>query len=99
MSNMPAKARAPRIATRQEAVLVTSDQVETNVVITDVSGTGFRLEASETFYIGENILIGERVVIRIPRQSAVPAQIRWAQGCEAGGVFLEQARAGEPGPG
>ena len=99
MSGMPANARAPRIATKQKAVLITSDQVETSVVIIDVSGTGFRLEAGETFYIGENILIGERVVIRIPRQSDVPAQIRWAQGCEAGGVFLEQASAGEPGPG
>lgn len=90
MSVMPARARAPRIATRQEAVLVTSDQVETNVVIVDVSGTGFRLEAAETFYIGENILIAERVVLRIARQSDVPAQIRWAQGCEAGGVFLDR---------
>lgn len=90
MSGMHDKARAPRIATRQEAVLITSDLVETNVVIIDVSGTGFRIEAGETFYIGENILIAEEVVIRLPRHGDVRAQIRWAQGCEAGGVFLEQ---------
>jgi hypothetical protein len=87
---MHGKARAPRIATRQEAVLITSDLVETNVIIVDVSGTGFRIEAGETFYIGENILIAEEVVIRLPRQGDVRAQIRWALGCEAGGVFLEQ---------
>jgi hypothetical protein len=87
---MHGKARAPRIATRQEAVLITSDLVETNVVIIDVSGTGFRIEAAETFYVGENILIAEKVIIRLPGQGDLHAQIRWAQGCEAGGVFLDQ---------
>jgi hypothetical protein len=87
---MHGKARAPRIATRQAAVLITSDLVETDVVITDISGSGFRIEASETFYIGENILIAEKVTIRLTGQGDVPAQIRWAQGCEAGGIFLDQ---------
>ena len=89
MSGMQGKARAPRIATRQEAVLITSDFAETDVVIADVSQDGFRLEARETFYIGENILIGEQVTLRVPRHGDLSGRIRWAQGCEAGGVFLK----------
>lgn len=88
MSITKAPARAPRIAMRQDAVLVTSDLTELPVVILDVSGTGFRIEARETFYPGENILIGETVSLRLPRDGDMAAQIRWAQGREAGGVFL-----------
>lgn len=91
MSNLSGPSRAPRVATRQEAVLVSSDQTEMPVTITDVSQSGFRIEARETFYIGENILIGEHVHLRLPREGEVPGRIRWAQGCEAGGVFLAQA--------
>jgi hypothetical protein len=89
MSNAEENSRAPRIATRQDAVLVTSDLTEIPVVITDVSGSGFRIEARETFYTGENILINERVSLRVPRLGDLAAQVRWAQGCEAGGIFLD----------
>lgn len=89
--------RAPRVTLRQDAILVTSDLVEMPVVILDVSGTGFRLEARETFYAGENILIGEMVRLRLPREGDIPAQIRWARGREAGGVFLAEARLSETG--
>jgi hypothetical protein len=89
-SNLPGPSRAKRVTTQQEAILVSSDLTETPVVIVDVSTTGFRIEARETFYIGENILIGERVSLRLPREGDMPGEIRWAQGCEAGGVFLTQ---------
>jgi hypothetical protein len=33
--------------------------------------------------------IGEHVFLRVARYGDFPAQIRWALGTEAGGVFLE----------
>jgi hypothetical protein len=88
MSTLPGPPRAPRVTTRQEAILVTSDLTELAVVIVDVSESGFRIEAEETFYVGETILIGEQVSLRVPRGGDMAARILWAQGCEAGGVFL-----------
>lgn len=74
--------RAPRVDLRRQAILVNSDGVETPVVILDVSSGGFRLEVAETPRIGEH------VSLRVDRHDDFPAQIRWALGNEAGGVFL-----------
>lgn len=60
-----------------------------DVVVTDISVGGFRLKADETFYDGENIVTGEVVIVRVERRNDLEAKIVWAQGCEAGGVFLE----------
>jgi hypothetical protein len=38
---------------------------------------------------GETMPIGEHVFLRVPRYGDFPAQIRWALGTDAGGVFLE----------
>ena len=81
--------RARRIALRKKAILVTSDGNQLDVVVTDISEGGFRLQAEETFYDGENIVIGEPVTVRLERRDDVRAEIVWAQGCEAGCVFLE----------
>lgn len=81
--------RMPRIDARHPAVLVASDGGEMNVVVTDLSNRGFRIEAEENLFIGENILIGEHVHLRVERYGDFPAQIRWALGREAGGIFLE----------
>jgi hypothetical protein len=74
--------RAPRIDVRLPAVLVNSDGVESKVMILDVSSGGFCLE------IEESPRVGEFVTLRDGRGDAVPAQIRWTLGNEAGGVFL-----------
>lgn len=74
--------RAPRIDLRRPAVLVNSDGVEANVTVLDVSSGGFRLE------VEESPRIGEHVTLRDERGHEIPAQIRWALGNEAGGVFL-----------
>lgn len=84
--------RTPRIDARHPAVLIASDGGEMHVTVTDLSNRGFRIEADETLFIGENILIGEHVRLRVERYGDFPAQIRWALGCEAGGIFLEPVK-------
>ena len=81
--------RAPRIDARHPAVLIASDGGEMDVVVTDLSNRGFRIEADQALFIGENIMIGEHVRLRVDRYGDFPAQIRWALGSEAGGIFLE----------
>ena len=60
-----------------------SDGAEHSVTITDVSSGGFRLRTDDTMPIGEHVFL------RVARYGDFPAQIRWALGTEAGGVFLE----------
>ena len=75
--------RAPRVDLRRGAVMIDSDGREQDVIILDVSSGGFRLEATES------PRIGEFVSLRVERGAEFPAQIRWALGNEAGGVFLD----------
>jgi hypothetical protein len=63
-------------------MLINSDGVESPATILDISSGGFRLEVSETPRIGEH------VTLRVERGEQFPAQVRWALGNEAGGVFL-----------
>lgn len=77
--------RAPRIDLRRPAVMIDSDGRESDVTILDVSSGGFRLEVSEA------PRIGEFVILRVEHGEELPAQIRWALGSEAGGVFLTTA--------
>jgi hypothetical protein len=74
--------RGPRVSTDLRATLLRESGQELEVVITDISKDGFKL-ASET-----QLTIGERIDLRVPKTGDVPAQIRWAIGGEAGGVFL-----------
>lgn len=74
--------RAPRVDLRRPAVLIDSDGRESDVIILDVSSGGFRLE------VGESPRIGEFVTLRVEHREEFPAQIRWALGEQAGGVFL-----------
>lgn len=84
MSRIPGHiARTPRVSVAHEATLVMSDGSEHAVTITDVSSGGFHLRTKET------LPIGARVFLRVPRYGDFPAQIRWALGDDAGGVFLE----------
>ena len=77
--------RAPRIDVRRPAVLINSDGVAADVSILDISSGGFRVETEE------DPRVGEFVTLRVERGEALPAQIRWVLGREAGGVFLNSA--------
>lgn len=81
--------RAPRVDLRRPAVLVNSDGDIRDVVVLDVSDAGFRLE------ISDSLRIGEFVTVRVERDVAFPAQIRWVLGNEAGGVFLTPVDAND----
>ena len=76
-------ARRNRIPVARDAMLVTAQGAEHAVTITDVSAGGFRLHSDVT------LPIGEHVFLRVDRYGDFPAQIRWALGPDAGGVFLE----------
>ena len=83
MSRIPGHvARTPRVSVAHDATLVMPDGSEHSVIITDVSSGGFKLSTDIT------IPIGEHVFLRVERYGDFPAQIRWALGTEAGGVFL-----------
>ena len=77
--------REPRIALRCEAILVESDGITLDVVITDVSREGFRLESR-----GE-LEVGAEIMLLVTKMAPVKALVRWTRGNEAGGVFLEPA--------
>ena len=83
--------RAPRVSLQRAALLIHEDGKQSHATILDVSSGGFRLEASET------LRIGEVVALSIGRGEPIEAQIRWALGNEAGGVFLTPARLPEWG--
>ena len=74
--------RAPRVDLRQPATLLNSDGVAVNVVLLDLSSSGFKIEPTET------LRIGEVVTLRVGRSSEMKAQIRWALGEQAGGIFI-----------
>ncbi len=75
--------RPVRVATLERATLIDSDGGRVEVLVTDISGYGFRLEA------GETLVVGEQVRLQFQRHGEVKAEIRWALGTEAGGRFLE----------
>ncbi|MEO7366116.1 MAG: PilZ domain-containing protein [Sphingomicrobium sp.] len=75
--------RTPRVSVNHDAILVMDDGSEHSVIITDVSSGGFHLSTDNT------IPIGSHVFLRVARYGDFPAQIRWALGGEAGGVFLQ----------
>jgi hypothetical protein len=74
--------RAPRIDLRQPGVMIVSDGSPWDVTVLDVSSGGFRLQ------VPESPRIGEFVTLHVGRDQAYEAQIRWALGDQAGGVFL-----------
>jgi len=77
--------RQPRIALRCEAVLVEGDGCTLDVVITDVSRDGFRLESRS------ELEVGAEIILLVTKLAPVKGLIRWTRGREAGGVFLEPA--------
>ena len=83
--------RAPRIDLRHPAVIIDSDGHETDVIILDVSGGGFRLEVPDV------LRVGELVTLRVEHSQELSGQIRWTLGNEAGGIFLKSAGGGHTG--
>jgi len=77
--------RDPRIAVRCEAILIESDGCTLDVVITDVSREGFKLETRS------ELEVGAEVMLLVTKLAPVKALIRWTCGKEAGGIFLEPA--------
>ncbi|MBT8427954.1 MAG: PilZ domain-containing protein [Erythrobacter sp.] len=73
--------RSPRVDVRHEGVLIDSDGVESDVIVTDISSEGCRLRTDGT------PMIGEKVRLRVGRMGDYPGQIRWALGEEAGMIF------------
>lgn len=74
--------RAPRVDLQRPAVLVDSAGNEYVVTILDISSGGFKVQSEET------LRIGEVVILRVDGSGDIRAQIRWALGDQAGGVFL-----------
>lgn len=74
--------RAPRVGIRLPAVMLHEDGRQAHVTMIDVSSGGFKLEVAEA------PRIGEFVALRVDKSGVIDAQIRWAVGNEAGGVFL-----------
>jgi hypothetical protein len=77
--------RETRIALRCHGVLVEEDGCALDVVITDVSRDGFKLESQSELEIGSDVWL------HMPKTTPVRGSIRWTCGFEAGGVFLEPA--------
>lgn len=77
------KKRAARIATRCDAVLTEADGCRVDVVITDVSRTGFRLQSRA------ELVEGDEVLLQVAKDEPVRARIHWTRGYEAGGEFLD----------
>ena len=77
--------RDPRVAVRCEAILVEGDGCTLDVVITDVSRDGFRLESMS------ELEVGAEIILLVTKQEPLKGLIRWTCGMEAGGVFLEPA--------
>ena len=73
--------RGFRIGINHSAVLVRADGAESPVTLTNVSQSGFCMKADEV------PAVGERVIFR-GEAGDVPAEVRWARGDDAGGVFL-----------
>ena len=75
--------RSPRVDGSHDGLLVDGEGRRYPVKILDISSGGFKLEADETFRIGEY------VSLNVSKYGEFSAQIRWALGDKAGGVFLD----------
>lgn len=67
--------------------LITADGVVLAVRLRDLSRDGFKIE-----HQGEDLVVGEIVTIRTPRSEA-RAQLQWVTANEAGGAFIDAAKA------
>jgi hypothetical protein len=75
--------RAPRIDFGRMAVLIDSAGSESDVKVLDISSAGIKLEVSKA------PRIGAVVTLRMDGSPSMRAQVRWAVGNQAGGIFLD----------
>lgn len=75
--------RAPRVSTNYGAALTDADGGKIEVIVTDISREGCRLETDGS------LEIGEQVDIKVERYGSFAAQIRWIAGRQAGARFLD----------
>lgn len=80
--------RTRRIDLRRTAVLITSDGIEYNVTVLDLSGAGIRISLAEA------LRVDEIVALRVEKGREFRTRISWTLGGEAGGIFVN--RDGEP---
>lgn len=74
--------RSPRVDT-QFIVLLRCRTGKFPARITNLSASGFRLEAPQSLEAGWEI------TLQAPKRAPVKCLVRWARGKEAGGIFLE----------
>ena len=74
--------RSLRVDVHTEASLTFTDGSTVRVIVTDISEGGFRIESEELLEVGEKVRLSDH------RHGDVAAEIRWAKGFSAGGVFL-----------
>lgn len=77
-----------RIDLHQVITLITSDGIALRVVLKDLSRDGFKIG-----HDGEDLVVGEVVIVKAGRSEA-RAQISWTTEKEAGGMFVDDAEAG-----
>ena len=75
--------RSARVRIRLDAVLREPDGCCIDVVITDLSKDGFRLQSRA------ELVCGEEVELQVQKRPPVRGRIQWTRGFEAGGQFLE----------
>ena len=75
--------RAPRVATKYDAALTDADGGKIEVVVTDISREGCRLETDGS------LEVGEKVEIKVDRYGSFAAQVQWIAGRQAGVRFLD----------
>jgi hypothetical protein len=74
--------RATRIDVNYNAIAQVGDE-EIAVQIFNLSARGFRLHSHAPLEEGEEVLLV------VPKLPPVRGQVRWANGCEAGGILLD----------
>ena len=68
-----------------DAVMHRTDGSKAPVKLTNFSDQGCRIES------GEELRIGERVAIAIPRMGQMKAQVRWIESGSAGARFVAES--------
>ena len=75
--------RAPRVSTQYSAALTDADGGKIDVVVTDISREGCKLETDGS------LEIGEQVEIKVERYGSFAARVQWIAGKQAGARFLD----------
>ena len=69
-----------------DAVMHRGDGSKASVKLTNFSDQGCRIESAD-----DELRVGERLAIAIPRMGQVKAQVRWTEGKSAGARFVAES--------